>query len=678
MADEDVVPALLRLFTPPNLRKSLVRIIIPLPLPASPAPDVGFAHQEGVCQEDRAERRRQEAGAELCRRVHGVTASVGACVAWQHAADAVQVVCHKGCVVHVFAKLFHSQKILGVKIGELKAHVVVKELDEHELHAACSKAVCVQLQAAGWARLGDSSFLWQSVRLEGSGTQEGVPFFLRAEPGRHHDAVHASIHVEVHLPSTLLLSVEAHAASFSPVARLSAGAHCTVLPHLERASIQRVLPSVPAHNEAAIRSNWLFCQGYQLPTPIPCFYELASAGEDDDDDDDAGAGSGVVVPSSCVWSSGGLTPGPARERSQLAAVQQITHDLTTSAFNFFGGPGITAVAAAAAAAPTGTPAARTPAAPPLMSTTAGFVSAKQLSATGSALINLTPTTALRTAGCGLTAGAGTGGPGVEASGSVPQLVQRKRADASAERSKWEQLAGRLPAEVEEDGAGTSATRAPMSLPPSRPLAKAATVQLAKAASKPAMTAGSSAPAAAGAHPALAPGTKPALGGKRKPSAGPLSKAKPATGPKAKPAAGPKAAKPAKAPALPAPSANSAAGGCGALPAAHNSQGAATGQSQAIATPALQAAAPDTKQPPRKRAKAGDMDVAAVAAKVLAAHRTGSLKSLSIPEMQCYLRTLPGKQPTGGKKADLEARLSALLAASDPTPAAPCLTAASVV
>jgi hypothetical protein len=294
--------------------------------------------------------------------------------------------------------MWHCSHTLPVLTSQrTRAHIALHaQLDENDLHDACSRAVCMQLQAAGWARLGDGSFMWQSAR--DGGTQEGVPFFLRAEPGRHHDSVHASIHVEVHLPSTLLVSVEAHAASFSPVARLSAGQQCTVLPHLQRALIQRVLPSVPAHDEAAIRSNWLFCHGYQLPTPIPCFYELATAGEEEEDD--TGGGSGVIVPSPCVWSSGGLAPGPARERSQLAAVRQITHDLTSSAFNFFGGPGLTT---AAAAAPAGTHGARTPATPPLMSTTAGFVSAKQLSAAGSALINLTPTTALRTAGRGLTA-----------------------------------------------------------------------------------------------------------------------------------------------------------------------------------------------------------------------------------------------------------------------------------
>jgi hypothetical protein len=95
MADEDVVPSLLRLYTPPNLVKALARIVLPLRASTSPAPEVGLAHLAGACEEDRAERRRQEEGAELVRRVVGITAGVGACVAWQHAHDAVQVVCHK-------------------------------------------------------------------------------------------------------------------------------------------------------------------------------------------------------------------------------------------------------------------------------------------------------------------------------------------------------------------------------------------------------------------------------------------------------------------------------------------------------------------------------------------------------------------------------------------------------
>ena len=64
---------------------------------------------------------------------------------------------------------------------------------------------------------------------------------------------------------------------------------------------------------------------------------------------------------------------------------------------------------------------------------------------------------------------------------------------------------------------------------------------------------------------------------------------------------------------------------------------------------------------RKRAKAGDMDLAAVQAK---ARGPGGAAKLSVPEMQCLLRAL--KLPVSGKKADLLARLEAHMAAAGGT------------
>ena len=55
---------------------------------------------------------------------------------------------------------------------------------------------------------------------------------------------------------------------------------------------------------------------------------------------------------------------------------------------------------------------------------------------------------------------------------------------------------------------------------------------------------------------------------------------------------------------------------------------------AQATAVSEAAAAATK---KQRTKASDLDVAAVGAKVAAKHASCSLKDLSIPEMQCYLR-----------------------------------------
>lgn len=83
--------------------------------------------------------------------------------------------------------------------------------------------------------------------------------------------------------------------------------------------------------------------------------------------------------------------------------------------------------------------------------------------------------------------------------------------------------------------------------------------------------------------------------------------------------------------------------------------------QAPATAAAEKApmAAAGKPPPRKRTKAGDLDAAAVEAKVLAQHAAGALDKLSMPEMKCALKAR--KLPVSGKKADLVARLAETLA-----------------
>lgn len=47
---------------------------------------------------------------------------------------------------------------------------------------------------------------------------------------------------------------------------------------------------------------------------------------------------------------------------------------------------------------------------------------------------------------------------------------------------------------------------------------------------------------------------------------------------------------------------------------------------------------------------------------------GKMKDVSVPEMQCFLKA--HKQAVGGKKADLEARVAALLGAAAPAQVAP--------
>ena len=61
---------------------------------------------------------------------------------------------------------------------------------------------------------------------------------------------------------------------------------------------------------------------------------------------------------------------------------------------------------------------------------------------------------------------------------------------------------------------------------------------------------------------------------------------------------------------------------------------------------------------KPRVKASDLDATAVDAKVTSKYACGSLKDLSIPEMQCFLRSKG--QPVGGKKAELEQKLFLLL------------------
>lgn len=73
-------------------------------------------------------------------------------------------------------------------------------------------------------------------------------------------------------------------------------------------------------------------------------------------------------------------------------------------------------------------------------------------------------------------------------------------------------------------------------------------------------------------------------------------------------------------------------------------------------------ADDTKAPPRKRTKAGDLDTDSVTSKIHEKHRERKLKDLTVPEIKCYLKS--HNLPVGGKKDELVARLSDLLKKSN--------------
>ncbi|WIA22248.1 hypothetical protein OEZ85_004573 [Tetradesmus obliquus] len=100
----------------------------------------------------------------------------------------------------------------------------------------------------------------------------------------------------------------------------------------------------------------------------------------------------------------------------------------------------------------------------------------------------------------------------------------------------------------------------------------------------------------------------------------------------------------------------------------DTEGAAAGAEGAAAAAAAK----------RTKIKASDLDIAAVTAKVLAAYAAGggsSLKGLSVPEMQCYLRA-NGQRGGPTKKAEVEARLLALLGGGSAPAAAAAAAAAA--
>ncbi len=181
---------------------------------------------------------------------------------------------------------------------------------------------------------------------------------------------------------------------------------------------------------------------------------------------------------------------------------------------------------------------------------------------------------------------------------APWLTSRPAQKAAAPAALAAQLAG-MNARRADTSAALPAPRKPQLAGRKRPAGAAQAAPAKRAAPK-----GARKPAAKGAKPANGPG--PA----RNPLAGP-----PAPG----------APGPAEAQQLQAPCGGAAA----AAPAAH---------------------------PQRKRAKAADMDQAAVEAKAASA---GGLAKLNVPELQCLLKARA--LPVGGKKADLVARLAPRMA-----------------
>lgn len=189
-----------------------------------------------------------------------------------------------------------------------------------------------------------------------------------------------------------------------------------------------------------------------------------------------------------------------------------------------------------------------------------------------------------------------------------------------------------------------ASRRPALWPASKPMQRAALPACAPAG------AGASKPPAAGACKPAA--QKPQLAG-RKRAAEPAQAA-----PRKRPDA-PQAAAAAKAIA---PAGVQQAAPCSSLTHTPGSMAASQAGTVAVSKGTqAQAGAGDAAtgaKPARKRAKAGDMDLAAVQAK---ARGPGGAAKLSVPELQCLLRAL--KLPVSGKKADLLARLEPHVAAA---------------
>lgn len=300
--------------------------------------------------------------------------------------------------------------------------------------------VRASLKAAGWASFGQGSlfkshdFSGPAAEAKSKAGNDMVPGFLCAKPGCIHDAMQACVRVEFHLPSTLLVFIDAANVSFCPLAlptiidgadnaAFSANRQkmlkqaCTLLPGLLRMVVDDVLPSVPGPDDEALRSQW----PWHLPQPIPCLLKLKAFVPEDADEVPEDASRTVTVPSCCVWSSSGLMP----PTSRADAAQHVTRDLRMSSFDFWGSAGLT-IASSSSSSPTGAASVAH-----VLSPTSAFVSAAQLSMRPSGGI---VSTHMFCPGSRLL-GADTSDDGA----SVDVTQRRARKDAGPEKAMWKSL-----------------------------------------------------------------------------------------------------------------------------------------------------------------------------------------------------------------------------------------------
>ncbi|KAF8056228.1 ttc30a [Scenedesmus sp. PABB004] len=652
----------------------------------------------------------------------------GAFVAQAAAADALQLLCPKDAAASVYKALMPHQEALGFSLGSVKACISLAPLGAWELHevlhAAAVKALtgssCGVPAGRGGSGSGDAPAGPQWMGLSRGRLVSAD--LLAAPPGQLAAATLVEFEAQGVPPSKLLLCVRsagtvkfrpfspmqalaaepkalraplalgdgdaallADAAKLAAAARQLEGRAVKLLPD-ERTAFIKGLRAAPTDPDALARLArfWLGHHGLALPPRFPFLVGLAGHADAEE--------AALEAPSCCVLAALGLQPQPGAAPGGAAfagALRELLDGLRGRGLQLFGPGGLRVEAdagggAGGVAAPgisaelvqvsqDGASAGAAAAGPRLFSMSAGWSTASALLAASKAAAATAPG-----GPGGAQAPAGVPAPGL--SGPAAQMLglqelQDLGAPAGADSQAGSQAARPADRQRRAGGGGSDFSGLQQFLAAKAAEraaeAKASVVSVALPRSSGGLLSG------AGRGGGGAAGRRPAQGRKPATPGGGAAKPRPALGAglaaalaqQAQAGGAPAAGGGGSAPALKRPA---AAGGSAAKPppAAKRAKPAAARKPAAATTagaapPASEGGAPaPAAAPPKPRKPKAELDLAAVTAKVHAAHAAGcgvALKGVSVPEMQAFLRA-HGQRGGPTKKAEVEARLLALLAA----------------
>ncbi|KAL4534642.1 hypothetical protein Ndes2526A_g05525 [Nannochloris sp. 'desiccata'] len=265
-------------------------------------------------------------------------------VAWPIGPALIQLVCTKTVVAKLFKAIFAQQRVLGVRLADLKSHVILSPMDSEELLQACSLDILSSLQKHScWYPVQAGTLL---VGLDPMSTADGRPQITSTLDIKIENSGNDAI-VLLLKPSTVRFRHSTVAAfsnhsTLSDASKAAEGSLCRVLPTLTPAIIHRL--RIASDKEAMeIEYEWSRA-GFSLPlenssessssAAAAALYNIVDVRFEEDEDAPT-----TPFPACAVLSYLGFDPVDTKLNSPgvLGALHRLQEDLKNGAYKLFGG-----------------------------------------------------------------------------------------------------------------------------------------------------------------------------------------------------------------------------------------------------------------------------------------------------------------------------------------------------